>query len=252
MPTRDTAWPAGTPCWIDYPAADVDAVKAFYKAVIGFDYTESRDEFGGYFNCLTASRNAAGMMPMMEPGMVSAWTTYFATDDAAATVEKITAAGGTVVAGPHDVGTLGKMVIAIDPQGAQFGAWEAGDHLGVEIFNEPGALCWNEASMSDPDTARTFYTAVFGYSWDEIPDAGGYTTFSTSGDPLGGLGGQQPGGPQGWQACFAVTSAEDAVAAVEANGGKVIAPPFDIPFGRFAVVEDPWGASFEVIRLNEG
>jgi hypothetical protein len=252
MPNRDTNWPAGTPCWIDYPAADVDAVKAFYTAVVGFDYTESRDDFGGYFNCLTVGRHAAGMMPMMEPGMVSAWTTYFSTDDAAATAEKISAAGGTVVAGPHEVGTLGKMVIAIDPQGAQFGAWEPGEHLGIEVYNEPGALCWNEASMADPDTARTFYTAVFGYSWEEIPDAGGYTTFSTGGDPLGGLGGQQPGGPQGWQACFAVTSTEDAVAAVEANGGKVIAPPFDIPFGRFAVVEDPWGASFDVIRLNEG
>jgi len=30
MPTRDTAWPAGTPCWVDYGAADVDAAKAFY------------------------------------------------------------------------------------------------------------------------------------------------------------------------------------------------------------------------------
>ena len=123
MPTRDVAWPAGTPCWVDYPATDVDAVKAFYAAVVGFDYTDSREDFGGYFNCLTNGRNAAGMMPKMEPDIPSAWTTYFSTDDAAATVEKITAAGGTVVAGPHEVGTLGKMVIAIDPQGAMFGVW---------------------------------------------------------------------------------------------------------------------------------
>ncbi len=31
MPTRDTAWPAGTPCWTDYGAKDVDAAKEFVK-----------------------------------------------------------------------------------------------------------------------------------------------------------------------------------------------------------------------------
>ena len=37
-------------------------------------------------------------------------------------------------------------------------------------------------------------------------------------------------------------SADEAVAAVEAKGGKVTMPPMDTPFGRFAIVEDPWGA----------
>ena len=40
MPTRDTAWPAGTPCWIDYGAADIDAAKAFYADVLGIEVTE--------------------------------------------------------------------------------------------------------------------------------------------------------------------------------------------------------------------
>ena len=46
-------WPNGTPCWIDYGAADIDAAKAFYTAVLGWDYTGGEPEFGGY---LTASR----------------------------------------------------------------------------------------------------------------------------------------------------------------------------------------------------
>jgi hypothetical protein len=251
MPTRDTTWPAGTPCWVDYPAVDVDAAKAFYTAVVGFDYTEGVPEFGGYLRCLSQGRNAAGMMPKMEPDIPSAWMTYFATDDADATVAAITAAGGTVVAGPHDVGALGRMVIAIDSQGATFGAWQAGEHLGSEIYNEPGSLTWNEAAMTDPSAAREFYTKVFGFAYQEIPDAGGYATFSTGGDPLGGLGGLNPGGPQGWLTCFAVASTDAAVSAVESNGGKVVMPPTDTPYGRFAVVEDPWGAPFEVMAQPE-
>jgi predicted enzyme related to lactoylglutathione lyase len=236
---------------VDYPAADVDAAKQFYAAVVGFDYTEGVAEFGGYFRCLQGGRNAAGMMPKLQPDMPSAWTTYFATDDADATAAAITAAGGTVIAGPHDVGTLGRMIVAIDSQGATFGAWQAQDHLGAEIYNEPGSLTWNEAAMADADAARAFYTKVFGFSYEEVPDAGGYTTFSTGGDPLGGIGGHSPGTPQGWQTCFAVSSTDAAVAAVEAHGGKVVSPPADTPFGRFAVVEDPWGAPFELMQLPD-
>jgi len=51
---------------------------------------------------------------------------------------------------------------------------------------------------------------------------------------------------------FAVRLGEDAVVAVERERRQVISPPFDLPFGRSRSSRDPWGASFEVIRLNEG
>ena len=66
--------------------------------------------------------------------------------------------------------------------------------------------------------------------------------------PLGGLGGHQPGSPKGWTACFAVDSTDDAVATVESGGGKVTMAPMDTEFGRFAVVEDPWGAPLSVMQ----
>jgi predicted enzyme related to lactoylglutathione lyase len=75
-----------------------------------------------------------------------------------------------------------------------------------------------------------------------------YTTFRVTENPLGGLGGAQPGMPTGWLTCFAVASADDAVGTVEAHGGTVLVAPMDTPFGRFAVVEDPWGAPFEVMQ----
>ncbi len=42
------------------------------------------------------------------------------------------------------------------------------------------------------------------------------------------------------------------VAAVEAGGGKVTMAPQDTPYGRFAVVEDPWGAPFSVMQDTSG
>jgi predicted enzyme related to lactoylglutathione lyase len=248
MPTRDTPWPDGTPCWVDYGAADMDATKAFYAKLLGWEYTGGEPEFGGY---LTATRNgqqAAGLGPQQDPNDPPRWTTYFATSDAAATAGRIRDAGGAVLVEPMEVGPMGTMVIALDPQGNPFGLWQAGMHTGVRIHNEPGALAWNEAAVDDPEAARAFYTAVFGFRYDEVPGAGGYTTFTNTDHPLGGLGGHQPGSPKGWTTCFSVANTDEAVATVEANGGKVTMAPMDTEFGRFAVLEDPWGAPFSVMQ----
>ena len=190
------------------------------------------------------------MGPQMDPADPPRWTTYFATEDAEATAAQVSDAGGTVVMQPMDVGPMGRMVIALDPQGHPFGLWQAGQHTGVRIYNEPGALVWNDAAVDDPDAARAVYAKVFGFRFDEGEgeDMGGYTTFATDDQPLGGLGGHQPGSPKGWTTCFSVASTDDAVSAVERGRGKVIMAAQDTPFGRFAVVEDPWGAAFSVMQ----
>jgi uncharacterized protein len=248
MPTRDTAWPNGTPCWVDYGAADVEQAKAFYADVLGWTYREGEPEYGGYLSCLVQGREAAGLAPQQDPSIPPRWTTYFATDDADATAGRVTEAGGSVLVPPMEVGPMGRMVIALDPQGNPFGLWQAGQHTGVRIYNEPGALVWNEAAVEDPPAAQAFYAAVFGFRFDEVEGAEGYATFATDAGPLGGLGGHWPGAAKGWTCCFSVASTDDAVARVEARGGKVTMAAQDSPFGRFAVVDDPWGAPFSVMQ----
>ncbi len=247
MSTRDTAWPAGTPCWIDYGAAEPDAAKAFYGELLGWTWIGGDPEYGGYLNAEKDGGQVAGLGPLMAEGDPPSWTTYFATDDAAATAERIRAAGGTVVVEPMEVGPLGTMVIALDPQGNAFGLWQAGEHTGVQRFNEPGSLVWNEAAVEDAAGAQEFYTAVFGFEWDPM-EGMDYATFRTGERPLGGLGPVQPGLPTGWTVCFAVASADGAVTAVESGGGKVLHPAEDSQFGRFAVLEDRWGAAFSVME----
>ena len=253
MPRRDTPWPNGTPCWVDYGAADIEAAKAFYTSVLGWGYTGGEPEFGGYLTVTVEGEQAAGMGPQQAPDDPPRWTTYFATDDAAATATRIRDAGGTVIVEPMEVGPMGTMVMALDPQGNPFGVWQSGLNTGVRIHNEPGALAWNEAMVADTAAAKEFYSAVFGFRFDQLPaeQAGegmDYATFSAGGNPLGGLGGSDPSMPTGWLTCFAVSSADATVRAVEAGGGTIRMPPEDTPFGRFAIVEDPWGASFEVLQ----
>ena len=35
MATRDTAWPAGTPCWIDLAVDDIMRASNFYTSLFG-------------------------------------------------------------------------------------------------------------------------------------------------------------------------------------------------------------------------
>ncbi|MGY1772878.1 VOC family protein [Blastococcus sp. SYSU D00813] len=250
MPTRETAWPAGTPCWVDYGAKDVDAAKEFYGSLFGWSWSGGDPEYGGYLNAERDGRPAAGMGPLTDDGDPPGWTVYFATDDAAATAAAIRDAGGTVVVEPMEVGPMGTMVIARDDQGHGFGLWQSGEHTGVRVFNEPGSLTWEEAAVDDLAGAQAFYSRVFGFRFDEFPDMGGYATFATDERPLGGVGPAEPGLPRGWSVCFAVASTDEAVAAVEGRGGKVLHPAEDTEFGRFAVVADPWGAAFSVMEVQ--
>src|SRR4051795_628826 len=139
MPTRDTPWPNGTPCWVDYGAADLEAAKNFYSALFGWDYTEGDEEqYGGYINALKNGELAAGLGPRMDENQPVTWTTYFATDDSESVAQKIRDAGGMVVVEPMDIEPYGRMTIALDPQGNPFGLWESRQHTGARIYNEPG------------------------------------------------------------------------------------------------------------------
>ena len=192
------------------------------------------------------------MGPQQDPNDPPRWTTYFAADDAAATAARIKEAGGTVVVEPMEVGPMGTMVIALDPQGNPFGLWQSGFNTGVQIHNEPGALAWNEAMVDDTAAAKQFYSAVFGFTFDQMDaemagEGMDYATFSTGGEPAGRARRLGPEHAEGLADLLLGGSTDEAVAAVEAKGGKVTMPAMDTPFGRFAIVEDPWGAPFEVM-----
>lgn len=250
MTTRSEPWPAGTPCWVDYGAVDVDAAVGFYSEVLGWTPETAGPEYGGYVMCKVGEHDAAGIGPRTTPGVPPAWVTYLATTDADATAAAVSEAGGMVLAEPFEVMGLGRMAVVADPQGAVFGVWQALSHIGSSIVNEPGGLTWNDAAHADPEAARTFYAQVFGYRYLPLPGAGEhYRLFTMDGErPLGGMGALPAEGvPPHWLTYFAVSDTDTAVAAARERGASVEAGPFDTEFGRMATLTDPWGATFAVM-----
>ena len=154
MPIRTRKWPAGVPCWADLTVPDVPAAQAFYGAVLGWSFTDTADEYGGYVIGQINGAAAAGIGPTPQQGVPSAWTLYLASDDVDGTAKQITDAGGTMLLPPGDVGPLGRLCVAADPTGAVFGVWQAGGHLGAELHSEPGGITWEDLRTPDPDTVK--------------------------------------------------------------------------------------------------
>ncbi len=164
--------------------------------------------------------------------------------------------GGVVTMPVMQVVDARHMAFLTDPGGASFAIWQPLDHIGAGLVNEPTSLCWNELMTADTEQARAFYGALFGWTFNESPGAGGnpYIEISNDGSMNGGMlkpPPGQPSGPSAWCAYISVDDCDKAVASLEALGGSVLAPARDIPPGRFAVVADPHGAVFTLMKVNE-
>ncbi len=108
-----------------------------------------------------------------------------------------------------------------------------------------GAFGWFELMTTDVEGAKKFYSALFGWEYEEITTecGGSYTVVKVGGSPAAGIMAQPEecrGMPPGWDIYITVDDVDATVTQVTEMGGKVIRPAFDIPeVGRFCVLQDP-------------
>lgn len=251
-----SGYPAGTPCWGDLGTVDTDAAIAFYGGLFGWSGEVGPPEAGGYGMFRLRGHDVAGFMAV-QGEQPPAWSTYIASADVDATAEAILAAGGALVVEPTDVLDAGRMAFGADPTGAAFGVWQPGAHRGFGLTGEPGTFTWSELSTADVDAAQAFYTAVFGWEPVEPGEGDSGAPFAYRVQRLGqnmvaGVLQMDPSWgdmPAHWMTTFAVADADEAAERVEELGGTVCVEPFDTPYGRTAVIDDPGGATFSVIQL---
>jgi predicted enzyme related to lactoylglutathione lyase len=253
-----TNYVPGAPIWVDLGTSDIDAAAAFYRELFGWEFVSFGPDAGGYGVLTLDGKTAAALGPLMAEGTEPSWTVYFDTQNADATADSVTSAGGVLLAEPFDVFTQGRMGQFADPAGAAFAVWQPGDTKGLDVVNAPGSLSWTELQASDPGAAVSFYQAVFGWSADQTPMGGfTYTLLKPrGGDDNSTFGGIMPltaeltavGITPGWRPYFEVADCDAAVDTADKHGGTVVAPPMDIPqAGRMAALLDPAGAAFSVI-----
>lgn len=118
-----------------------------------------------------------------------------------------------------------------------------------------GGFIWYELMAGDGDRAAAFYKAVVG--WDVgpgDPKVHGYRMIRRSdGGNLGGIlpisaDMKQFGALPAWIPYLHVPDVPAAVAAISSDGGKVLVPPVTIEAGTFAMLTDPQGVPFYVMK----
>ena len=277
MPERDGYIPC-VPCWVDTSQPDPEAAVAFYRGLFGWQLVNVMPEGSEakyYIGRIRGGDVAAvGTIPEGAPP-VAMWNTYVWVESADETATKARDAGGGVAMDPFDVMGSGRMAVLTDPEGAAFFVWEAKDHKGARVVNEHGALNFNGLATRDPEGAKAFYGAVFGWQTLALP-AGPLWTLPGYGDHLEegspGLREQmaQMGGPEGfidvvaalnpiaeddsdtpahWSVTFAVDDADATAARAGELGGEVVTGPVDAPWTRTVLVRDPQGATFNASQF---
>lgn len=250
-----TEYVPGTPNWIDLGSPNPDESVAFYGALFGWDAGEASEEFGGYRMFFLHGKSVAGLGPQQRADVPPFWSSYVSVVDAAAAATAVEAAGGKVLVSPMTIPEAGTMAVFSDPEGSQFSVWHADQHIGSELANEPGALTWNELLTRDPEGAKQFYGAVFGWESEAMPTSRvDYTVFKIGDNMVGGMmpmgNDFPPQMPSAWMIYIAVEDVDATAAQAVELGGNVNMPPMDIEQGRIAVLGDPHGAVFCVIKMD--
>jgi predicted enzyme related to lactoylglutathione lyase len=118
-----------------------------------------------------------------------------------------------------------------------------------------GSHIWYELITPDPDAAGKFYGEVVGWTIGErLPGDQDYRMIGRGdGGFAGGVLGlsdemRQHGARPIWLGYIGVDDVDATVARIEAKGGTVLMPAFDIPQGRIAMAADPQGNPFYVMK----
>lgn len=249
------------PAWVELATDDPAAARDFYTKLFGWDISVSEDpQYGGYAMARLdgGDGDVAGITAKMMPQAPTAWSLYIETDDAAALGDRVQAAGGSVIAPAFDVGDMGRMAVFADPTGAVISAWQAGSARTFRT-GDVGAFGWAEVNARGIDRAVEFYRTVFGWQAETSPMGEGqpdYTTFSADGEQVAGgmeMASEVPAEvPSYWMVYFNVADVDAAFErAIDLGAAEVFAPS-DMPGGRFAIVNDPQGAMFGLLKLGEG
>ena len=248
-------FPIGAPCWADLWTSDVEASRAFYSQLFGWEAQEPSEEFGGYFMFnLNGAPIAGGMGDMGDMKANDSWKIYLSTDDIASATAGLVKLGGQSLAPPMPVADLGQNSVFVDPTGAHLGAWQPRTFPGFTTMNEPGAPSWFELMTRDYATALAFYIAIFSWRTEVEGDTEDFR-YSTMRHPstdeqLAGVMDASSFLPEGvpshWSIYWDVEDVDSSVATTQRLGGGLVDGPQDTPYGRMATVTDPCGALFKL------
>lgn len=244
--------------WYELMTSDLEAAKAFYSKVVGWN-TKAWGEAGAppYVILEAQETGVGGMMPVPEDaqamGARPAWLGYLHVTDVDKAAESLKAAGGKVHRAPADIPGVGRFAVVADPGKAMFMLLAPlGEDRPLPPPGISGHVGWRELFAENLDEALEFYGGQFGWTRGDAFDMGAmgvYQLFATAEGQQGGMMRRPPQVPAAfWLYYFNVEAIDAAADRVKSAGGSVMMGPAEVPGGMWIVqAMDPQGAMFGLL-----
>ena len=239
----------GVPCWAELTSADPAAARPFYRALLGWRFTDvDAATANGAVICALGGTPVA-VIERARDQQPSRWTSYLYVDDIEQTLSRIVAEGGRLVGPPRATAGGRRVATFTDAAGVVLGLFELGSAQPSGV-GEPGALIWGELITDDVEASAAFYRAVFG--WQLSPPEGPLNrrVWLIGGQRIAGLlprpETMAPEVPLYWDTWFGSADPDGAARLAPDLGGTVLMGPLDTEHGRISVLTDPSGAVFSV------
>ena len=250
--------------WYELMTPDVDAAKAFYDSVVGWNI-DAQSNFPNGYRMIGRSdgKSAGGVLPltdeMQQHGARPTWLAYIHVADVDGAVRSIEQAGGKTFMPPFDIPNVGRVAMVADPQGAPFYVMqpippEGQPDAKSDVFSvdQPQHVRWNELSSSDQDGAIRFYTSQFGWTQEggmPMGEMGEYKFINHDGVMIGAIMRKPPQMPvTAWTYYIGLDDIDRAARAVTDGGGQILHGPMEIPGGEYSLNGmDPQGAAFGLV-----
>jgi hypothetical protein len=233
--------------WHEQVSSDPKQAQSFYTQLFGWGTDVFQPGEADYTMITSGGASHGGFGKAMEGAPPPHWLSHVRVASLDETIEKAKSAGGKLAAGPFDMPEVGRIGIIGDPQGAFISAYEpAGDGPAAA-----GVFVWDELVTSDADGAQRFYGEVFGWTAKDMgADFGGYRIFESGDTGVAGLmTAPDESIPSHWQPYVAVEDVDATTAKAGELGGTTLMEPMDVPtVGRIALLRDPQGAVFGIIK----
>ena len=250
--------------WYELATTDVEAAKAFYATVVGWDTQDASVPQQPYTLFTTKGASVSGVMRLPDDaskrGYRPSLLGYIGVDDVDAAAARIEELGGAVHVPPRDIPNISRFAVAVDPQMATIAVlkWLTPGQEQPADLSAPGHVGWHELLAADWEKALAFYGALFGWrqAHTDAGAMGSYQVFSAGGHTIGGMYTKPAGVPVPfWLFYFNTGDIDAAARRVKASRGQILHGPIEVPGGNWIVqCTDPQGAMFALTgtRSHDG
>jgi predicted enzyme related to lactoylglutathione lyase len=248
----------GSFCWMELGTTDQKAAKSFYTNLFG--WTAEDQNMGpdmAYTIFRLGGKDVAGgytlMKDQIDAHIPPHWMLYIKVESADAAAAKAVSLGGQQLMAPSDIPNVGRFAIIQDPTGATVCVFQPGQHKGMAVFGQQGALCWADLNTPNPAKAAKFYGDWLGWKYETGKDGYRHIINGTSQDDMiGGIPPEMhapPGTPAHWMAYFYVSDCKATAAKAAQLGARTLMPAELMPdVGTIGVLMDPQGAVFALYQ----